>query len=143
MTLQASYGRPPGNIIRDGDEFPYPTVGAEIVKWAAIEFDSVVPLSLFTIPTGARLTENKVIVGTAWNSVTSDVLVVGTSADEDAYVNDLNLKTLGTSRDGDTSMIALDTVELTSDTEIFADITSVGGSLTVGSAIVMIKYILI
>lgn len=142
MTLNGSFVHPPGNIMRDGDEFPYPTFGAEMVKWTAVEFDSTVPLTLFTIPSGARITEVKVVIATAWDSATSDVLVVGTSDDDDAYVNDLDLQSAGTSRDGDTSMIAIDTVELTSDTAIIADITSVGGSLTEGSAIVMFKYVL-
>jgi hypothetical protein len=47
------------------------------------------------LPAGAIVVSAGVVVSTAWNSGTSDVLDIGTSGDGDGFATDLSLRTIG------------------------------------------------
>ena len=91
------------------------------------------------LPAGAIVVSAGVVVGTAWNSGTTDVLDIGTSGDGDGFATDLSLRTIGnivwdelaTSND----------LYSTSESTITCEIASTGTTATAGVGVVYIGYI--
>lgn len=91
------------------------------------------------LPAGAIVVQAGVVVGTAWNSGTSDVIDIGTSGDGDGFATDLSLRTIGnivwdelaTSND----------LYSTSESTITCEIASTGTAATAGVGIVYVGYI--
>ncbi len=91
------------------------------------------------LPAGAIVIGAGVIVSTAWNSGTSDVLDIGTSGDGDGFATDLSLRTIGnivwdelaTSND----------LYSTSEVTVTCEAASTGTAATAGVAQVYVTYI--
>lgn len=94
------------------------------------------------LPAGAQIVQFHVDVDTAWDSVTSDALEIGTSGDADAYGDVADLQTAGrtTASVDATQAAAIDDIG-TSDVTVYLTITSVGGSLSQGSARITALYV--
>lgn len=89
------------------------------------------------IPAGATIVGGGVNVITAWDSVTSDSLDVGDAADPNRYsVSVVDLQTVG--------FTALDITGFKYATldQVTVEVNSVGGSLTVGAAELIVEYVL-
>ncbi|MHC4537300.1 MAG: hypothetical protein ACYS6K_25455 [Planctomycetota bacterium] len=93
------------------------------------------------LPAGAQIIDQIVDITTAWNSVTSDALEIGTLADPDAFGDVADLQTAGrTVVDPDATQCGdIDDIG-TSDVTVYLKITSAGGSLSAGAARVTITY---
>lgn len=93
------------------------------------------------LPAGSQIIQMFVDVTTAWNSVTSDALEIGTSGDPDAYGDVADLQTAGRSiaTVDATQAAAIDNIG-TSDVTIYLKITSAGGSLSAGAAVFTVTY---
>ena len=129
----------------NSDEFgnlPPSAGGTVAVLTKAIDFNDTTDIEVGTLYPGSVHVGTKVVVLTAWDSATSDALTVGTSGDTDLYVNDLDLQTAGTSRDGDTNVPSVaNLTRLDTETSVVANVASAGGSLTQGSALIVVTYI--
>jgi hypothetical protein len=60
-----------------------------------IVFTDTAVMTVGVLPAGAIVVDAGVVVSTAWNSGTSDVLDIGTSGDGDGFATDLSLRTIG------------------------------------------------
>lgn len=116
-----------GAVLSQTDTFAYTDTGAFATS--------------IILPAGAQIIDQIVDITTAWNSVTSDALEIGTLADPDAYGDIADLKTAGRSvADPDaTQGAAIDDIGDT-DVTVYLKINSVGGSLSAGAARITITY---
>jgi hypothetical protein len=104
-----------------------------------LTFADTAVLTVGVIPAGAIVVGAGVVVSTAWNSGTSDVLDIGTSGDGDGFATDLSLRTIGnivwdelaTSND----------LYSTSDVTITCQAASTGAAATAGLGHVYVQYI--
>lgn len=114
--------------------------GNKVVKAISgtIAYDVADPftVSLGTIPSGAIVLSTTVEVVTAFNAATTNVLVVGTAADDDAYVAaaDVTEGTAGTT-------VVAHSATLAAATEVFAKYTQTGTAASAGSARVTVTYL--
>lgn len=95
------------------------------------------------LPANSQIVDIKVKTFVAWDSVTSDALEIGTLADPDAYADVTNLKAtagVATVAQDVTQLAAVDDIG-TSDVPLYLKITSVGGSLSQGSARITVLYV--
>ncbi|WJR67238.1 hypothetical protein QTA58_00240 [Neorhizobium sp. CSC1952] len=96
-------------------------------------------VKLGTIPAGALILKalSGVQVNTVFNSATTTVLDIGTSADGDLYGTDLDVKTAA-------AFVPLDeavSMVVTSDTELTCQLAETGTAATAGSAVVVIAFL--
>ena len=96
-------------------------------------------LSIGTIPSGAVILRGQsgVIVHQVFNAGTTNVLDIGTTADDDLYGTDLAL--------GTAAFVALDEAvdyRLSADTAITATVDLTGTAATTGAATVVISFIM-
>ena len=104
-----------------------------------IAYTDTAVLTVGVIPAGAIVVGAGVVVSTAWNSGTSDVLDIGTSGDGDGFATDLSLRTIGnivwdelaTSND----------LYSTSDVTITCQAASTGTAASAGVGHVYVTYI--
>ena len=103
-----------------------------------INFNITTPftVSLGIIPKGAKLISVIADVETAFNATTTNVLVVGSAADDDAYA---------AAGDVDEASATYQTVsgkraEFTADTEVFAKYTQTGTAASTGKAHITMLY---
>ncbi len=104
-----------------------------------IDFNDTGAITVGKIPAGSIVIGAGVVVSTAWNSGTSDVLDIGTSGDDDGFATDLSLRTIGnivwdelaTSND----------LYVSSDTTIIATPASTGTAASAGVGHVYVTYI--
>lgn len=104
-----------------------------------IDYTDTSTVTIGKLPAGAIVVGAGVIVTTAWDSGTSDVLDIGTSGDGDGFATDLSLQTIGnivwdelaTSND----------LYSTSEVTITAAVASVGTAATAGAGEIYIQYI--
>jgi hypothetical protein len=114
--------------------------GEKVVKsvtgLVAFNVASPFTVSLGTAPAGATILAAIVEVVTAFNAATTNVLVVGTAADDDAYVAaaDVNEAAAGTTTVAHSATLA-------GDIEILAKYTQTGTAATAGSARVTVLYL--
>lgn len=93
-------------------------------------------VSLGTVPNGAIIAKTVVEVITVFNAATTNVLIVGTDADDDAYVTAADVAEGST---GTTTVARSAT--LGANTEIKAKYTQTGAAATTGSARVTVYYL--
>lgn len=125
--------------------FTHPRFGGGVsVKYNTITFADTTSKELFRLPAGAIIIDVLVDVTTVFNSSGTDLLIVGTSANDDAYVDDLSGAALGRTRAGAAAtMPILDLfVALTTETAIFGKFTQSVADATTGSCIAALFYIL-
>lgn len=101
--------------------------------------DMASTVSVGTIPAGALILKpvSGAQVTTAFNSVTTAVLDIGTAADGDLYATDLDIKTA-------VAFLPLDEAvgfTVSADTEITATLAQTGTAATAGAAEIVIAYI--
>lgn len=91
-----------------------------------------------TIPAGSQIVDVILNVTTVNNDTGTAVVVVGTSADADAFIPSTSVKSLGTTRG------TLDTEATnvgTSDIQVLVDFTAQNGDGTTGAATVTVLYL--
>jgi hypothetical protein len=95
-------------------------------------------LSMGYVPAGAIITAVTVLIETVFNAGTTNVLVVGTSGNDDAYLaaGDVDETALGLTRYSGKA------AKLASDTEVFVKYTQSGTAATTGAATVLVEYVL-
>jgi len=95
-------------------------------------------VSLGYVPSGARLIEAKVQIEAAFDAGTTNVLVVGTSGNDDAYVaaGDVDESSTGL------TTLPLNHTALTARTQILAKYTQTGTAATAGKAHVCIVFVI-
>lgn len=104
-----------------------------------ISYTDTSTVTVGKLPAGAIVVGAGVVVSTAWNSGTSDVLDIGTSSDGDGFATDLALGTIGnivwdelaTSND----------LYSTSEVTVTCAVTSVGTAASAGAGHVYVQYI--
>lgn len=104
-----------------------------------IDYTDTATVTVGKLPAGAIVVGAGVVVSTAWNSGTSDVLDIGTSGDGDGFATDLALGTIGN--------IVWDELATSNDlysaseVTITAAVTSVGTTATAGAGHIYVQFI--
>lgn len=94
------------------------------------------------LPAGAQIVDMIVDVATAWNSVASDALEIGTAANPDAFGDIADLQAAGRAvADPDVDQAAAIQDIGDSDVPVYLTISSSGGSLSAGSAVLTVTYV--
>ena len=96
-------------------------------------------ITLGTIPANALILKpiSGVQVNTVFNSATTTVLDIGTTADGDLFVTDLDVKTAA-------AFVPLDeavSMVVASDTTLTAQLAETGAAATAGAAVIVIAFI--
>ena len=123
-------------------ETPARNAGYQMVQYLRKDItfaDMASTVSVGTIPAGAMIIKpaSGAQVTTAFNSATTAVLDIGTSADSDLYATDLDLKSA-------VAFLPLDEAvgfTVTADTEITASPAQTGTAATAGAATIVIAYV--
>jgi hypothetical protein len=98
-------------------------------------------LTLGTVPPNAAVIRGGVIVTTAFNAGSTNVLDIGTSSDDDGFATDLALGTIG--------VISADEMATTNDSyattarTITATVDLTGAAATAGAGIAWVEYIVV
>lgn len=92
------------------------------------------------IPAGAVVLRGGVVVTTAFNAASGNVLDIGTVADDDGFATDLALGTIGVINADE--MATSNDAYVTTDTTIIATLALTGTAATAGAGFVWIEYIL-
>jgi len=103
--------------------------------------DNGVAKTVGIVPAGATVIRGGVVVSTAFNAGTSNVLDIGTSADDDGFATDLALGTIGVINT-DEMATTNDAGPFTVDTTIIATVALSGTAATAGVGRVWVEYIL-
>lgn len=91
-----------------------------------------------TLPTGALVTQTIVRVKEAFNAATTNVIIVGTAADDDEFIAAGDVDESAT----DTTFSARSAgIVLTADTPVYVKYTQTGTAATTGQADVVVTYI--
>lgn len=115
--------------------------GRQISAWATVDFaytdlTSGAAATAIKLPVGAVVVSGAVVVKTAWNSGTSDVLVVGDSATANRYKTSFSIAAAGRTALVPTGYQALSTTR-----EIQVTWTAVGTAASAGAARLEVEYI--
>lgn len=92
-----------------------------------------------TLPIGAIVLRGGVVVTTAFNEGSTNVLDIGTVADDDGFATDLALGTIGVIV-ADEMATTNDMGPFTADTSIIATFARTGSAATAGEGYVFIEY---
>lgn len=101
--------------------------------------DSGTAVTVGIVPAGSIVVNGWVVVATAFNAGSTNVIDVGTSADDDGFATDLALGTIGN--------IAFDEMATTNDSVCATDTTIIatpalsGTAATAGVAYVVVQYV--
>ena len=117
--------------------------GAVAVKWNTFAYTDTTTKELFRLPAGAFVIDFFLDVTTVFNSSGTDLLIVGTVANDDAYVANLSGAALGRTRAGagaTTPILDLNVV-FTTETVINAKFTQSVADATTGVALFTLFYI--
>lgn len=95
--------------------------------------------TLGTVPAGAVVIRGGVAVSTAFNAGSTNVIDIGTSADDDGFATDLALGTIGVIVADE--MATSDDFYSTSDITVTATIALSGTAATAGAGVVWVEYI--
>jgi hypothetical protein len=98
-------------------------------------------VTLGVIPPGAVVLRGGVVVTTAFNAGTSNVLDIGTSSDDDGFATDLALGTIGVINT-DEMATSNDTYSASAAQTITATVALSGTAATAGSGIAWVEYII-
>jgi hypothetical protein len=96
--------------------------------------------TLGVIPAGSVVIRGGVVVTTAFNAATTNLLDIGTSADDDGFATDLALGTIGVIA-ADEMATSNDTYSATSDITITATLAMSGTAATAGAGVVWVEYL--
>lgn len=101
--------------------------------------DEGTPLSMGVLPERAAISRAYVIVRTAFNSGTSDVVDIGHSGDDDEYLNGQDMTSQGLLEDR-TTLDASPQLYSAAEREIFVIHTSAGAAPTAGVATAIVEF---
>lgn len=96
--------------------------------------------TLGVIPAGSVVIRGGVVVTTAFNAGTTNVLDIGTSADDDGFATDLALGTIGVIV-ADEMATSNDTYSATSDITVTATLALSGTAASAGAGVVWVEYL--
>lgn len=102
------------------------------------EITSGVAVNLGYLPAKAVVLGASAVVSTAFDSATSDVLNIGTSADGDGFATSLDISSVGLKAADE--LATSDDLYVTSETLLTATWTGAGTAPTVGTVIVVVEY---
>lgn len=97
-------------------------------------------VDLGVVPAGAIVINAGVVVSTAFDSGSTDVLDIGTSSDTDGFATDLSLQTAGRIA-ADELATSNDLGPYAADTTLQCVLAATGTAATAGSAEVFVEYI--
>lgn len=97
-------------------------------------------LNVGTIPAGSTVIRGGVVVTTAFNAGSGNVLDIGTSADDDGFATDLALGTVGVIAADE--MATTNDAYVTADTTIIATLALTGTAATAGAGFVWVEYLI-
>lgn len=126
----------------DADGSVPPKQGGSLAfKQASVTFETTTSTAVATLPTGAYLVDIYLNVTTAFDDGTSAVLDIGTAADADAYVDNLDVTSAGFHRLGDAADMPTGATltTLTEETTVNALVT-LGSTATEGEATIVFVY---
>lgn len=96
--------------------------------------------TLGIIPAGSTVIRGGVVVTTAFNAGTGNVIDIGTAADDDGFATDLALGTIGVIAADE--MATTNDAAVTADTTITATLALSGTAATAGAGFVWIEYLI-
>lgn len=108
---------------------------AAYVDFTYADLTNNVAVDAMDLPVGAVVVDAEIIVGTAWNSATSDVIDIGDSGSTTRYATDLNIHTTGVKAatpTGYSHLVTTNKLQLTW--------TGVGAVPTAGSGRLQVRY---
>lgn len=136
---------PPSEYVNDGKNFTAPRFGGDVaVKFATFAYTDTTAKALFTLPAGSVVIDYIADVQTVFNDSGTDLLIVGTSDNDDAYVDDLSGASLGRFRAGagaTTPITSLFNTPFARDTVIYGKFTGQNADATTGLVMVALFYI--
>lgn len=91
------------------------------------------------IPAGSVVIRGGVVVTTAFNAGTGNVLDIGTSGDDDGFATDIALGTIGVIVADE--MATTNDANITSDTTITATLALTGTAASAGAGVVWVEYL--
>lgn len=94
-------------------------------------------VSMGWLPEGAVITAVEALVTEAFNAGTSNVVKVGTSADDDAYLAAADLDETSTGLTRYTGKAA----KMAASTQVFVKYAQTGGAATAGAATVIVEFV--
>lgn len=101
--------------------------------------DNGVAVTVGKLPEGAVVINAGVVVTTAFNAGTGNILDIGTSADDDGFATDLALGTIG--RIAADELATSNDLYSTSEVTITATVALSGTAATAGAGIVYVEYL--
>lgn len=129
-----------GNIIPDVDGYgPYALGGRVNAKFASFLFSDATK-ELFTLPAGAEITAWEVVIETAFNAGSTNLLDVGDGTTANKFADDVALGSIGFVRAGFKPAEMF--TPLTVDTTFVATYTQSGSAASAGKATVRVNWIL-
>lgn len=117
----------------------YHTAQVHYLTRAFTYADDGLALSMGFIPAGAYVIRGGVCVKTAFNAGSTNVLDIGTVADDDGFATDLALGTVGVIAADE--MATTNDFYVTVDTEIKCTVDLTGTAATTGAGLAFIEYI--
>jgi len=102
--------------------------------------DAASTVTIGTVPAGAVVIGAGVIVTTAFNSGSTDILDIGTSGDTDGFATDLDLQTVGNIV-WDELATSNDVGPYTADTDLKCVLAATGTAVSAGVAEVYVTYL--
>lgn len=114
------------------------------VHYLGVDFtfaDDGLALSMGFLPVGATVIRRGVVVSTAFDAGSTNVLDIGTGADPDGLASDMALGTAGVITAGSELATSDDVGPYAVDTEIFATVDLTGTAATAGVARAWVEYL--
>lgn len=105
-----------------------------------ITFADSAAVTVGVVPANAIVLRGGVVVATAFNAGTSNVLDIGTSSDDDGFATDLALGTIGVIV-ADEMATSNDMGPMSADTTIIATYAQTGTAATAGEGYVWVEYL--
>lgn len=108
-------------------------------SYALADLTSGTATVVATLPAGSVLVDAFAVVTTAFNSATSDVLDMGTAADDNGFMSAVSIASVGKKSADD--LATSDDIYVTADTSLVIKWTGSGTAATTGSLIAFFLYI--
>ena len=108
------------------------------VTYATVNIGTAGKVPLGTLPSGAIVTGMLVKITEAFNAATTNVLTVGTAADDDAILGATDINELEVDT---TATFAALGYKVTADTPLFIKYAQTGTAATAGAATIILTYV--
>lgn len=97
-------------------------------------------LYMGTVPINSRILRVTAITSTAFNSGTNNHIEVGTLADQDAFVANLDV---GTAAGIDAGTLTAAALKLTANTDVYVTYDGTGTAASAGECVVVVEYVVV